>query len=212
MIRQLLRNTLLYKSLNVARVRLMGWNTIRTWQRRGCPLPPPPELKHDTILEYGKRFGVEVLIETGTFMGDTLEAAKRQFAQLYSIELSPELHGRVKQRFAADHNIHLFQGDSAEILKKILPVVRGRSLFWLDAHYSGGVTARGASDTPIIQELDAVLAFSHTCVVLIDDARLFDGTNSYPTLNELQRYLDQRAPGWIFDVKDDIIRLYQPKQ
>src|SRR5262249_2110956 len=86
-------------------------------------------------------------------------------------------------------------------------------LFWLDAHYSGShfgcQTARGPRDTPIIQELEHILThpiMSH--VVLIDDARLFNGHNDYPTATELRDFIASRRPDWGVEIKDDIIRVH----
>jgi hypothetical protein len=79
----------------------------------------------------------------------------------------------------------------------------------LDAHYSAGVTARGKTDTPILEELDTIFALCPECVVLIDDARCFDGKNGYPTLAELKKYTAAKAPNWVFEVRHDIIRLHR---
>jgi hypothetical protein len=205
--RQFVKKTPLYPALNSLRSNLSRWHIIREWQRLGCPLPPPPEVKHATIREYGKMFRLDVLVETGTYFGDTIAATKRQFSDIYSIELSPELHKRAKERFAGDSRVHLLLGNSGDILKEILPELNRTPLFWLDAHYSGGTTARGAVDTPIVQELDAIFALCPDSVVLIDDARLFDGSNSYPKLAQLRKHIAEKAPNWVIEVKHDIIRL-----
>jgi hypothetical protein len=198
----------LYSPLNSLRTTLTYWYTIRKWQRDGCPLPPPPQVKHATIKEYGKRFRLDVLVETGTYLGDTIAATKKHFAEIYSIELSRDLHERAKQRFVGESKVHLLLGDSGDILKAILSATTRIPLFWLDAHYSAGCTARGVLDTPILKELETIFALCPDSVVLIDDARCFDGTNSYPTLAELRKQVAERAPHWVFHVKHDIIRLH----
>ncbi|MFB3916265.1 MAG: hypothetical protein ACE14M_06025 [Terriglobales bacterium] len=150
-----------------------------------------------------------MLIETGTYFGDTITATQNHFSEIYSIELSPDLYKRAKKHFDGHLNVHLFQGDSGDVLKNILPAVKGRPLFWLDAHYSEGITARGAVDTPIMEELGTIFALCPNCVVLIDDARLFDGTNSYPKLSELQQYVADRGHDWVCEVRHDIIRVHR---
>jgi hypothetical protein len=83
-------------------------------------------------------------------------------------------------------------------------------LFWLDGHYSGGITAKGPLDTPIVKELDSILNHSVTGhVILIDDARCFVGENDYPTIDELREILHTERPRWVFEVKDDIIRIHE---
>ena len=154
-------------------------------------------------------FRLNVLVETGTFSGETIAATRGYFTEIYSIELSPELHLLAKQRFAGVPRVHLLLGNSGEVLTEILRALPQKALFWLDAHYSGGSTARGPTDTPIIQELETILALHEDSVVLIDDARLFDGSNSYPTLAELADYVAKRAPDSVLEVKHDIIRLHR---
>jgi hypothetical protein len=48
---------------------------------------------------------------------------------------------KAKHRFRADPNIHILQGDSGEILPKIMGDISQPCLFWLDEHYSGGINA-----------------------------------------------------------------------
>ena len=74
-----------------------------------------------------------------------------------------------------------------------------RKLFWLDAHYSGG------EQTPIVKEIDIVLKDNPKHIILIDDARLFDGTNDYPTLDTIKNYVS--TLGKTMKVEDDIIRI-----
>jgi hypothetical protein len=80
-------------------------------------------------------------------------------------------------------------------------------LFWLDGHYSAGITARGDIATPISLELEAILSHpvkSH--VILIDDARDFTGKDSYPFLDNLLHKI--RVDGnYSVEVTTDIIRL-----
>jgi len=43
-------------------------------------------------------------------------------------------------------------------------------------------------------------------VVLIDDARLFDGTDGYPTIAEVRAQVERERPGSALRVESDIIR------
>jgi hypothetical protein len=80
-------------------------------------------------------------------------------------------------------------------------------LFWLDGHYSGGVTGIGSLETPIIKELQTI--FNHPLskkhVILIDDARLFNGTRDYPKIEELQVFVKTQKENLEFYVENDII-------
>jgi hypothetical protein len=99
------------------------------------------------------------------------------------------------------------QGDSGKKLPELLNGKYRRALFWLDGHYSSGVTARSEVDTPIIVELEAILGHPiKQHVILIDDARRFDGTNNYPHLDDLLRIIREDG-SYIAEVSIDIIRL-----
>lgn len=200
---RLKQSSLVYNAYMFARNRI-EWTA---WQRRGQPVPPPHLVKQRCVLAYQRRFGLDILIETGTYQGAMIRATYSKFKAIYSIELSPELHQQAKQKFAHLHHIHLFQGDSATELGNLIQRIDLPCLFWLDAHYSGGITARGLEDTPIMAEMKHIL--NHPIkkhVVLIDDARCFDGS-SYPQINQLAQYVRQQRPDLSLSVQQDIIRI-----
>jgi len=179
------------------------------WLIKGKPVPPPDYVKEKIIKKYAFRFSPKVFIETGTCCGDKVNAFKYLFLKIISIELDKELYKQAKQRFKDYSNIEIIQGDSSEILPKILPGIRGTILFWLDAHYSGGITARGKKETPILNELKAILNnHPKENIILIDDARLFVGKNDYPTVDELINYLRENYYLNInYKIENDIIIL-----
>ena len=158
MLKHLVRSSRLYPVLDLFRTEFRRKRQIRKWRADGFCVPPPPAVKHATIIEYAKRFRAEVLIETGTCFGDTIAATKRYFQHVYSIELSAVLHEKAKQRFSGDPTVTLLVGDSGSVLQDVLHEIKTKPLFWLDAHYSGGVTAHGVIDTPIAQEIDVILS------------------------------------------------------
>jgi hypothetical protein len=181
---------------------------IKEWRKAGCPVPPPPALKQKVVRAYAAQYRVPTFVETGTFKGDMIDAVKADFNEVHSIELGRDLHADALKRFAAFSHIHLHQGDSASVLPELLKTLRAPVLFWLDGHFSAGITARGSKDTPIVEELAAIYrhdAKAH--VILIDDARLFNGKNDYPSIEELKRLVSEWSPGARLEVSDDIIRL-----
>jgi len=181
----------------------------RKWQHSGKPIPTPDAVKQLTVKSYADKFGILTFVETGTYLGDMVLAVKDSFNRIYSIELSPELYEKAAEKFLKYKHISIHQGDSSKVLPDILYGIKETCLFWFDAHYSGGITARGKKDTPILEEINYILNHSvKDHVVLIDDARLFTGENDYPTLEELRELVIHQYPGSIFDVKDDIIRIH----
>ena len=184
--------------------------TVRSWNKKGNPIPAPDVIKQRTVKEYAKIFSVETFIETGTYLGDMVDAVRDTFNKIYSIELDNTLYEQAKKKFSRHHNISIFHGDSSKVLSVILADISEPCLFWLDGHYSGGITAKGDFNTPIMQELNCILDhFIEEHVILIDDAREFNGYNDYPTLEELKKRIFKKYLDWKFDIKDDIIRIHK---
>jgi len=45
-----------------------GWAAqLAEWERKGRPIPPPHSIKQRILREYSKRYGLWILIETGTY-------------------------------------------------------------------------------------------------------------------------------------------------
>ncbi|MBN2086423.1 MAG: hypothetical protein JW748_14485 [Anaerolineales bacterium] len=179
------------------------------WILAGRPVPPPHLVKQRAIRTHARKHHLSIFIETGTYRGDMIEAVRRDFEQVYSIELGADLHRAARERFASDPRVQLLQGDSGEVLRGLLARIDRPALFWLDSHYSDADTARSALITPVRRELEHILAhpLARRHVILVDDARLFNGEDDYPTIGSLNAVLAGAgfAP---CRVQDDIIRIH----
>jgi hypothetical protein len=204
-----LRRRLLYLYYRV-RYRVEGvLYRIGMWKAGG---PVPHAVKRRVVREYAQRCGARTLVETGTLMGDMIGAMARSFRELHSIELSDAYYAKAVARFAGKPHIHLHHGDSAVELPRIAAKLKERTLFWLDAHYSGASTARGDIDTPIVAELREIFRFNGLGhVMLVDDARCFDGTAGYPTIDEVRALVGSLNPAYAVEVAEDIIRITPPQ-
>jgi hypothetical protein len=155
-----------------------------------------------------RRRGLKTLVETGTYYGAMIDALCRDFDTIYSIELSEDLHRQAVLRFANQPHVELVRGDSGQELKNLLKRIKNPSLFWLDGHYSAGVTARGEKDTPIVEELSHIFStpdIGH--VIYVDDARCFGVEPGYPTVEELGAFVKAHRPNSQIVVVDDAIRI-----
>jgi hypothetical protein len=180
---------------------------LERWKKNGCPNPPPHIVKQMTIREYQEKYKYEILVETGTYMGDMVEAQKAYFKKIFSIELGLDLFNKAVKRFISDKNVIIMLGDSGKVLPRILSDINEPAILWLDGHYSAGITAKGDKDCPIFEELNAILnsaIFNH--VLLIDDARLFIGQGDYPSIEKLTEYVKSKNQNYKVEVKNDIIR------
>jgi len=91
--------------------------------------------------------------KTETFLGDMVFAMKDHFKEIYSIELSEELHNRAKSAFKKYPSIHLGAGDSATALESVFGDIKEHSLFWLDGHYLGELPFWEILDVRFVQRL-----------------------------------------------------------
>lgn len=149
------------------------------------------------VSSLARHFGITTFLETGTYRGDTLAAMRVVFSRLVTIELSEEFALAARDRFASDRAIEIIQADSAQGLERAFDAIGDApALIWLDAHYSGGPTAKGDGNTPVLAEVSQILKRrSGLDIVLIDDARLFwphpagfiahETLSGYPMLSEV---------------------------
>lgn len=180
------------------------------WQLTGRKLPPPHVYKQSVIKKLAKEFNIEILVETGTYKGDMIEALKKRFKKLTSIELSEFYFKNATVKFKNDSNVNIINGDSGKEIKKLLKGLSSPALFWLDGHYSGGKTAKTKLNTPIVEELVAILKHkTKEHVVLIDDARLFNGKDDYPKISQIKKLL--KGLKYDIEIRDDIIRITPSK-
>lgn len=180
---------------------------LRSWVRCGAAGPPPQCVKQGVLRQHAARFGLEVLVETGTYFGGTVNALRHDMARIISVEVDEKLAALARRRFAGDAKVQIIQGDSARVIAEVVPRLTSPALFWLDGHYSGGVTGFGESHCPILQELPSILddqRFAH--VILIDDARAFGSDPAYPTIEAVRNLVKQRRHGTTVSVQNDIIR------
>ncbi len=185
---------------------------LEEWTRNGKPAPPPHIVKQRTLRSHAENFGLTILVETGTYFGDMVEAMKDDFGQIYSIELSKELYEKAKKRFRGVATVELIHGDSGTELGNLIGRIDKPALFWLDGHYSAGVTARGDQDTPIYEELTHIFdAPDKGHVIIIDDARCFGVDPAYPSIEELSNFIKSKRENVDISIEDDSIRITPSK-
>lgn len=126
------------------------------------------KVKQDAIHDIRKEKGCKVFIETGTYLGDMVEAQRSNFSNIFSIELSDDLYRDAVSRFKEFPNVQILYGDSGKVLFDLMPSITEPAIFWLDGHYSQGVTAKGEKECPIYEELRAILTSKPFSPCVID--------------------------------------------
>jgi hypothetical protein len=177
------------------------------WKLRGEPIRSPHLLKQRTVRDYAQRYGLRVLVETGTYYGEMVDAMKNRFAEIYSVEFDSQLAQRAAKKFSRWPHIHILEGDSQKVVPELLQSLKEPTLFWLDAGYYGWAGLHG-NEKRLTSEIEAVLSHSiPQHVILMDDARGLNGLNGSPTVPELKQRIEADFPGRGFEVRYDILRI-----
>lgn len=193
-----------------ARYVLMYTRDILLWKAMGRK-NPPHFIKQKHVRRFQRQYGLSFFVETGTYLGEMIQAVVKNFQEIYSIELDKYLFENAKARFKPYRHIHILHGDSKDVLREVLKQLSSPALFWLDGHFSGGITAKGEKETPIVDELLAIKEhYIPGHVILIDDASSFTGDGNYPTYSEVADMISAVDPQLKIKVMDDIICAYNP--
>ena len=189
------------KEVNVHKDLADKSTVYRDWADREFAAPSPHFVKQMVLLRNGVRDATWV--ETGTFMGDTTDVLFKVAKMVYSIEPEPTLFSKAEQKFSHTSNVKIINGLSEDVLTKLLPTISGNICFWLDGHYSGGITFKGPQETPIVDELEAIgrnVAQMGKVVVMVDDIRLFDPRtpefSAYPPVDVLVDWARKTNFNW----------------
>ncbi|NJN87145.1 MAG: FkbM family methyltransferase [Leptolyngbyaceae cyanobacterium SL_7_1] len=142
----------------------------------------------DIILKLRDSYNIRTFIETGTYQGWTAHWASQWFDQVITIELAKPLYDYAKSTYQAATNIEFLYGDTREQLRSIVPRLATPSLFWLDAHWSGGVTYGESDECPLAEELEIINRSPLDHFILIDDARLF--LSPPPRPHQIDQWVD----------------------
>lgn len=166
--------------------------------------------KIEKILAARTLYNIDLFVETGTYLGVTTAYVQKFFKRVYSIELSETLAQEAMHHFKNKPHVTILQGDSGLLLGKIVAENPVKKIFWLDAHYSAGITASSATfgDTPISKEIEEILNhWVDKSVILVDDAGLFVGKDNYPTLESLIAFVASKDLGLKVFVDKEIIHI-----
>lgn len=125
------------------------------------------------VEEFLNHFTVKYFVETGTYLGETAAWASQRFEKVFTIEKSFDLWNSNRKKFEHMGNIDFLFGDSREQLHEITAQLESTTMFWLDAHWSGGNTYGKNDECALLDELRAINEMQQDKFILVDDARLF---------------------------------------
>lgn len=171
------------------------------WAEAGYAMPAPPFVKRAVLRRNG--LPGATWVETGTFQGDTTDFLAADGSRVVTIEPEPRLHAAAAERFRGRPNVDVRHGLSEDVMPALLPTIEGDVCFWLDGHYSAGVTYKGPKDTPIVDELACIamhLPRWRRVVVMVDDVRCFEPWQpdfaGYPPRDHLVKWAASHGLRW----------------
>lgn len=130
------------------------------------------------------KYDIRHVVETGTYHGVTTTWLARNFDHVYTTEVNDAFYQIAQGRFVNEgvfEKIQSYQGDSVEVLPKIIDIIRskgGKSLFFLDAHWY---------KNPLLGELDQLAKAGYKPDVLC----IHDMMNPHDLTMGYDVYLDQ---------------------
>jgi hypothetical protein len=172
---------------------------------RGVIAQPAQNAKRRHLLSLFTERNHDILVETGTYLGDTIAFFVPHARRIVSIEIDGTLHARAAERFANNANVELVLGDALESAPQIVSELEEPCLLWLDGHFSGGATGRSALDEPAVAILRRIaqLRCASGTTVVIDDLRRFGRESGVPALDSLLDASRATFPGASISVELD---------
>jgi hypothetical protein len=195
--------------------RLAEWRHLlragSRWRTEGLFVPVPFFIRRAQLLSQARTIGANIAVETGTFRGDTTAFLAGHLREVHTIEVVPALAELARERFRRSPAVTVWNGSSPEILRDLLPKLQGSVLFYLDGHYSGGITGQGARSCPVREELEAICELCPGKVgIIVDDARLFGVDPEYPSISQVREWMKNLRPGACVRVEYDTIVIEDP--
>ena len=136
-----------------------------------------PGLKIDEVINYRNKYqykDIDVFIETGTFLSETILRMRAVFDICHTIEASESLFKRNLELYSgAKIKFHL--GESHLVLREIIKDLDEAAIFFLDAHwYKAKENVYEGLKKPLYQELEVLSKRrGYYDIIIVDDLKCF---------------------------------------
>lgn len=197
----------LKKNIFYWKIGALSTPSLFKWVRAGFRGPAPHCVKMNFLR---LAHGVDVWIETGTYLGQTTRKLSLMGERVISIEPSTEFAANARTQLASFTNIQILNALSEDVLDQTITSIeqsKEKSIaFWLDGHFSEGNTFLGPVETPIESELKIIsshLEDFDTVWVFVDDFRCFvQAEKDYPSPSVLVDWASRHKLNW--SIENDI--------
>ena len=172
---------------------------VYQWLTGNPAQTPPAFIKRNLLLHYSTN--ETTWVETGTYLGYTTKLLATKSAVVHTIEPSTSCLSIARQNCKGIKNIVFHNGTSESCCESIICSLSGDVCFWLDAHFSRGVThCEQGTETPISMELslisDYIERFDSISVFIDDAVCSIEYPNSYPSLNSYVEWANSLGLTW----------------
>ena len=117
-------------------------------------------------------------VETGTAYGQSIDSIYQYFEKIFTVEISEKLYEWLTPQIGHWTNVQRVLGDSLIEIPKYLNSLTKEDhiFFWLDAHWSQGLSSKNHLDVPLLEECSIIDTEyqANLGLVIIDDVRLFE--------------------------------------
>lgn len=121
------------------------------------------------------------LLESGSYLGEGIsDALNCGFSTVISFEVKEDLYDHCIKKFRGNPKVKLVLGSTANLLYDVIKDIDEPITFWLDGHYSCGITGYDKDCiSPLVKELEQIKRHHiKTHTIMIDDRRLLKPSNS----------------------------------
>ena len=125
------------------------------------------------LTRFFKRRRPRLAVETGVLFGQTTALLAQHFDHVYAVELSGDMITEARRRYPHLKNIHYWQGDSADVIPKLVTAIDETCLWYLDAHWFNRSGVVGKGKFPLFAELDAIRERQQPDIIVVDDVISF---------------------------------------
>ena len=140
-------------------------DTHDAWNLGCCAFNFAPEITPVfAFLKY--QYHIDTVVETGTFLGSTTLLFALLFDNVHTIENNINYYQHSKERLQKFSNVQCHLGSSEEILKGLLPSLKGKPvIYYLDAHWN--------EFWPLLSEIEEIgKTHKDNCIIVIDDFKV----------------------------------------
>lgn len=148
----------------------------QAYERRNLEGFEGDTIMHDTIKDLIKRWHIDLVVETGTYLGGTTRKFAQMCKEVVTIEINQAFFMRAQNTLKNIPNVQMILGDSVVELPKVIHQHKGKGiLFWLDDHWYDNI--------PLLAELEIIAESGISCLIAIHDFKVPDhpelGFDSY---------------------------------